>query len=242
MPPIACRYHVRSHDRSSAHPVRPRRRDPACASCAGRSMACPAATSAACSVAGAGCRASPIPHKLDALAAGDRSARRPKRQARVAAKPAIRLDESLPITARADDIVELIREHQVVVIAGETGSGKTTQLPKLCLAAGPRRGRHDRLHPAAPAGRALGGQPRGRGTGHRASATRSVSRCASPTRCPSARLVKFMTDGILLAETQGDPWLSSVRHDHHRRGARAQPQHRFPARLPEAPGRRSGRS
>jgi ATP-dependent helicase HrpA len=51
-------------------------------------------------------------------------------------KPPIRLDESLPITARADDIVKLIRENQVVVIAGETGSGKTTQLPKLCLAAG----------------------------------------------------------------------------------------------------------
>src|SRR6185312_9608580 len=59
-----------------------------------------------------------------------------KRRTRAAAKPAIRLDESLPITARADEIVKLIREHQVVVIAGETGSGKTTQLPKLCLAAG----------------------------------------------------------------------------------------------------------
>ena len=48
--------------------------------------------------------------------------------------------------------------------------------------------------------------------------------------------IKLMTDGILLAETQGDPRLRAVRHDHHRRGARAQPQHRFPARLPEEPG------
>ena len=43
-----------------------------------------------------------------------------------------------------------------------------------------------------------------------------------------------MTDGILLAEIQSDRWLSALRHDHHRRGARAQPQHRLPARLPEA--------
>ena len=64
----------------------------------------------------------------------ERSAAR--RSARVAAKPVIRLDESLPISARGEDIIKLIREHQVVVIAGETGSGKTTQLPKLCLAAG----------------------------------------------------------------------------------------------------------
>ena len=50
-----------------------------------------------------------------------------------------------------------------------------------------------------------------------------------------ARTIKFMTDGILLAEIQGDPLLRALRHDHHRRGARAQPQHRLPARLPEAP-------
>ena len=73
--------------------------------------------------------------RLEALAADiERSAAR--RRARAEAKPPIRLDESLPISARADEIVKLIREHQVVVIAGETGSGKTTQLPKLCLAAG----------------------------------------------------------------------------------------------------------
>ena len=46
------------------------------------------------------------------------------------------LDDSLPIAREAEKIVELIRAHPVVVIAGETGSGKTTQLPKLCLAAG----------------------------------------------------------------------------------------------------------
>ena len=50
--------------------------------------------------------------------------------------PAATVDDDLPIAAEADRIVELIRKHQVVIVAGETGSGKTTQLPKLCLAAG----------------------------------------------------------------------------------------------------------
>ena len=59
-----------------------------------------------------------------------------QRQARAEQQPAITLDEQLPIAREAERIVALIREHQVVVIAGETGSGKTTQLPKLCLAAG----------------------------------------------------------------------------------------------------------
>ncbi|SFK70500.1 ATP-dependent helicase HrpA [Rhodanobacter glycinis] len=131
-----------------------------------------------------------------------------KRRARVEAKPAIRLDESLPITARADDIVKLIREHQVVVIAGETGSGKTTQLPKLCLAAGrgeagligctqPRRlaARSVARRVAEELGTQLGEQ-----VGFQVRFTDQVS---------ERTLVKFMTDGILLAETQGDPWLSA---------------------------------
>src|SRR4029078_1799806 len=48
----------------------------------------------------------------------------------------LRYPESLPITARRDEIVEAIRANQVVIVAGETGSGKSTQLPKLCLEAG----------------------------------------------------------------------------------------------------------
>ncbi|CAA9307415.1 MAG: ATP-dependent helicase HrpA, partial [uncultured Lysobacter sp.] len=59
-----------------------------------------------------------------------------QRNARAAALPHAPVDTSLPIATEADRIVALIREHPVVVIAGETGSGKTTQLPKLCLAAG----------------------------------------------------------------------------------------------------------
>src|SRR5688572_22701646 len=59
-----------------------------------------------------------------------------QREARMAALPKAEVDPTLPIAAEAEHIVGLIRAHPVVVIAGETGSGKTTQIPKLCLAAG----------------------------------------------------------------------------------------------------------
>ncbi len=130
-----------------------------------------------------------------------------KREARAASVPAIALDDSLPITAEAERIVDLIRRHPVVVIAGETGSGKTTQLPKLCLAAGrgvsgligctqPRRiaarsvARRVAQELATDIGRLVGFQVR---------FTEQVGEQA---------LIKFMTDGILLAETQGDALLS----------------------------------
>ena len=145
--------------------------------------------------------------KIEALAA-DIAASAERRQRRAQAKPPIRLDESLPITARADDIVKLIREQQVVVIAGETGSGKTTQLPKLCLAAG--RGEAGMIGCTQP----------------RRLAARSVARRVAEElgtqlgdkvgfqvrfndQVSEQSLIKFMTDGILLAETQNDPWLSS---------------------------------
>ena len=57
-------------------------------------------------------------------------------EARRAALPSPTFDASLPVAREAERIVELIRAHQVIVVAGETGSGKTTQLPKMCLAAG----------------------------------------------------------------------------------------------------------
>ncbi|HEY4291705.1 ATP-dependent RNA helicase HrpA [Luteibacter sp.] len=145
--------------------------------------------------------------KLQALAA-DIAASTARRAARVASKPVIAVDASLPIAARADDIVKLIREHQVVVIAGETGSGKTTQLPKLCLAAG--RGEAGMIgctQPRRLAARSVAtrvaeelGTPIGDKVGFQVRFTEKVSDQA---------LVKFMTDGILLAETQSDPWLSA---------------------------------
>jgi ATP-dependent helicase HrpA len=128
--------------------------------------------------------------------------------ARAASVPEIRIDESLPIAARADEIVELIRKYQVVVLAGETGSGKSTQLPKLCLAAG--RGRSGLIGCTQP-----------RRVAARNVARRVADELATPLgglvgyqvrfaeQAGERTLVKFMTDGILLAETQSDPWLNA---------------------------------
>jgi len=145
--------------------------------------------------------------RLDALAR-EIEASTARRAARAASKPVIQLDETLPITARAEEITRLIREHQVVVIAGETGSGKTTQLPKLCLAAG--RGEAGLIGCTQP----------------RRLAARSVARRVAEElgtqvgdkvgfqvrfneQVGEHTLVKFMTDGILLAETQSDRFLSA---------------------------------
>jgi ATP-dependent helicase HrpA len=122
--------------------------------------------------------------------------------------PTIRVDESLPIAARSEEIIRLIAGHQVLVLAGETGSGKTTQLPKLCLAAG--RGVAGMIGCTQP-----------RRIAARTVARRVASELGTSVgelvgfqvrfdeRVGDASLVKFMTDGILLAETQGDAWLSA---------------------------------
>jgi ATP-dependent RNA helicase HrpA len=110
------------------------------------------------------------------------------------------VDAALPIAAWADDIVAAIRENQVVIVAGETGSGKTTQLPKLCLAAGRKRIGH--TQPRRIAARSLAeriaeeiGTPLGEVVGYQVRFTAQTSR---QTR------VKVMTDGILLAEIGHD--------------------------------------
>ncbi|MDE2084368.1 MAG: ATP-dependent RNA helicase HrpA [Xanthomonadaceae bacterium] len=128
--------------------------------------------------------------------------------ARVASVPQIRVDESLPIAAKTDDIVRLIRERQVLILAGETGSGKSTQIPKLCLAASrgmagligctqPRRvaARSVARRVATELGTELGGL-----VGYQVRFAEQTGEHA---------LIKFMTDGILLAETQSDPWLNA---------------------------------
>src|SRR5690242_705289 len=127
--------------------------------------------------------------------------------ARAASIPEIRIDESLPIAQRAAEIAELIRTHQVLVIAGETGSGKTTQLPKLCLATG--RGVHGMMgctQPRRLAARAMArrvaselGTEVGAKVGFQVRFTEHVG---------EHTLVKFMTDGILLAEITRDRMLS----------------------------------
>ncbi|HOX72461.1 MAG TPA: ATP-dependent RNA helicase HrpA [Dokdonella sp.] len=140
--------------------------------------------------------------------AADIEASTAKVVARAARVPAIRIDESLPIASRSDEIVKLIREHQVIVLAGETGSGKTTQLPKLCLAAG--RGAAGMIgctQPRRIAARTVArrvadelGSSVGDLVGFQVRFTEQVG---------DAALIKFMTDGILLAETQGDAWLGA---------------------------------
>src|SRR5688500_13700260 len=114
----------------------------------------------------------------------------------------------LPVSARRDDIAAAIRDHQVVIIAGETGSGKTTQLPKICLELG--RG----------AGAANGGKLIGHTQPRRIAARAVAERIAEELgtelgdvvgyqvrftdRTSRAGRIKVMTDGILLAELQRD--------------------------------------
>ncbi|HWI25189.1 MAG TPA: ATP-dependent RNA helicase HrpA, partial [Lysobacter sp.] len=129
------------------------------------------------------------------------------REARAARLPHAPVDPDLPIATEAERIVELIRAHQVVVVAGETGSGKTTQLPKLCLAAG--RGAAGMIgctQPRRIAARAVARRvaeelqvPLGGAVGYQVRFTENVGEQTA---------VKFMTDGILLAEIQSDRWLS----------------------------------
>ena len=129
-------------------------------------------------------------------------------RARAASVPAVTVDAALPIAAEAERIVALIREHPVVVVAGATGSGKTTQLPKLCLAAG--RGAAGMIgctQPRRIAARAVAARvaeelktPLGGTVGYQVRFTDNVG---ADTR------IKFMTDGILLAEIASDRWLSA---------------------------------
>jgi ATP-dependent helicase HrpA len=128
----------------------------------------------------------------------------------------IEFPESLPVSAKRDEIAQAMADHQVIIVCGETGSGKTTQLPKIALALG--RGR---LNAAA-------GQ-RGKWIGHtqprRIAASSVAKRIAEELKTPLGDVVgykirfqdrlskdasvKLMTDGILLAETQNDPLLEA---------------------------------
>ena len=87
-----------------------------------------------------------------------------KRQWRQAHRPRVTGIAELPITASRDEIIAAIGRHPVVIVAGETGSGKTTQIPKFCLEAGRGIGGPDRLHPAAADRRHHGGAADRRGT------------------------------------------------------------------------------
>jgi len=121
--------------------------------------------------------------------------------------PPIRYPADLPITARREEIVAAIRDHQVLILAGETGSGKTTQLPKMCLEAlGPAlRGQIGCTQPRRVAAMSVSrrvAEELGVQWGHEVGCK---MRFNDDTRRETT--VKFMTDGILLAEIQSDPLL-----------------------------------
>jgi len=113
----------------------------------------------------------------------------------------------LPISARAPEIVDAIAGNQVIVLAGETGSGKSTQIPKMCLAAGRgTRGRIACTQPRRVAALSLSrriAEEMGVSWGREVGCKVRFSDNTTP-----ATVVKFLTDGMLLAEAQGDPLLS----------------------------------
>ncbi len=133
---------------------------------------------------------------------------REKRGQRGARRPVIGYPPELPVAQRSDEIAAAIRAHQVVIVCGATGSGKTTQLPKICLAIGRgERGLIGHTQPRRIAARAVAtriaaelGTPLGETVGYKV-------RFTDHTR-PDA-FIKLMTDGILLAETQGDRLLAA---------------------------------
>jgi ATP-dependent helicase HrpA len=127
---------------------------------------------------------------------------------RRAAVPRITYPPALPVTAARERLLDALREAQVVVVAGETGSGKTTQLPKLCLELGRGvRGLIGHTQPRRLAARTVAeriadelGVTLGEQVGYQVRFTDQVS---------DRTLVKLMTDGILLAEIQRDPRLTA---------------------------------
>ncbi|MFF8403248.1 ATP-dependent RNA helicase HrpA [Streptomyces sp. NPDC015684] len=132
---------------------------------------------------------------------GKAEARMAERRSRV---PAVTYPEQLPVSQKKDEIAAAIRDHQVVIVAGETGSGKTTQIPKICVELGRGvRGMIGHTQPRRIAARTVAERvaeelrtPLGEAVGWKVRFTDQVN--------PEATFIKLMTDGILLAEIQTD--------------------------------------
>ena len=130
----------------------------------------------------------------------------PAQEARQASVPELRYPADLPVSQRKDEIAAAIRDHQVVIVAGETGSGKTTQLPKICLELGRGvTGQIGHTQPRRIAARTVAeriaselGTELGATVGYKVRFTDTSS---------DSTLVKVMTDGILLTEMRRDPQL-----------------------------------
>jgi len=146
------------------------------------------------------------PEALQAVAAEiehDIAAALQKVQSRAASCPDIRYPANLPVSQKKQEILKAIRDHQVVIVAGETGSGKTTQLPKMCLELGRGvKGLIGHTQPRRLAARTVANRiadeldtPLGGSVGYKVRFNDQVG---------EQSLVKLMTDGILLAEIQQD--------------------------------------
>ncbi|MFF8096428.1 ATP-dependent RNA helicase HrpA [Streptomyces sp. NPDC016675] len=162
-------------------------------------------------------------HRLGRRLEGARKIRKPEARAAVLAEidaevakaeqrigerrsrvPAVSYPEQLPVSQKKDVIAEAIRDHQVVIVAGETGSGKTTQIPKICVELGRGvRGMIGHTQPRRIAARTVAERvadeldtPLGEAVGWKVRFTDQVN--------PDATFIKLMTDGILLAEIQTD--------------------------------------
>ncbi|GAA4086266.1 ATP-dependent RNA helicase HrpA [Streptomyces shaanxiensis] len=162
-------------------------------------------------------------HRLGRRLEGARKIRKPEARAAVLAEieaeiakgeeriatrrtrvPVVTYPEQLPVSQKKDQIAAAIRDHQVVIVAGETGSGKTTQIPKICMELGRGvRGMIGHTQPRRIAARTVAERvaeeldtPLGESVGWKVRFTDQVN--------PDATFVKLMTDGILLAEIQTD--------------------------------------
>ena len=139
-------------------------------------------------------------HKLKARAEGSAALRK----ARCENPLPVTYPEDLPITARKDEIVAAIREHPVVIVAGETGSGKTTQLPKMCLEAG--RGVEAKIACTQPRRvAAVSVSRRIAEELHVAWGAEVGCKIRFTDETTADTRIKMMTDGMLLSEIQGDP-------------------------------------
>ena len=149
------------------------------------------------------------PEALDALSAEIQTAINEslkKVSAREASRPKISYPENLPVSQKKEDIYNAIRDHQVVIVAGETGSGKTTQIPKICMELGRGiKGVIGHTQPRRLAARTVANRiadeldtTLGNTVGYKVRFNDQVS---------ENTLVKLMTDGILLAEIQQDRML-----------------------------------